>query len=81
VIDEMVAYAPAALQILSSCLSAQAAMTHAKEQVLEAFTSWLKLTGGAGLTGPMLMQSPLARCAGFSWLAGWLAGWRHGSSM
>jgi hypothetical protein len=92
VIDEMVAYAPAALQILASCLSAQAAMTHAKEQVLEAFTSWLKLTGGAGLTGPMLMQSPLARCVGgvgacvrafvlAGWLTGWLAGCRHSSTM
>ena len=76
----MVASAPAALQILSSCLSAQPAMSHAKEQVLEAFTSWLKLTGGAGLTGPMLMQSPLARCAGCVGQTCVLTGWRHRSS-
>ena len=61
------AYAPQALQILSGCLSAP--LPRAQEQVLDAFTSWLKLTGGVGLTGPMLMQSPLVR-----WVAYWLAG-------
>ncbi|EFN54933.1 hypothetical protein CHLNCDRAFT_134668 [Chlorella variabilis] len=61
VIDEMMAYAPQALQILSGCLSAP--LPRAQEQVLDAFTSWLKLTGGVGLTGPMLMQSPLVRAA------------------
>lgn len=50
-----------ALQILASCLSAP--LPRAREQALDAFTSWLKLTGGMGLNGPMLMQSPLVRCA------------------
>lgn len=65
VMDEMLAYAPQALQILGSCLAAP--LPRAREQVLDAFTAWLKLTGGIGLSGPMLMQSPLVRsacCAG-----------------
>ncbi|KAL4452442.1 hypothetical protein ABPG75_008104 [Micractinium tetrahymenae] len=61
VVDEMMAYAPQALQILASCLSAP--LPRAREQALDAFTSWLKLTGGMGLNGPMLMQSPLVRAA------------------
>ncbi|KAI7846036.1 hypothetical protein COHA_000403 [Chlorella ohadii] len=59
--DEMLAYAPQALQILASCLTAP--LPRAREQALDAFTSWLKLTGGIGLNGPMLMQSPLVRAA------------------
>lgn len=60
VVDEMMAYAPQALQILASCLAAP--LSRAREQALDAFTSWLKLTGGTGLNGAMLMQSPLVRC-------------------
>eukprot|EP00887_Chlorella_sp_A99_P006855 scaffold2.g6855.t1 len=59
--DEMVAYTPQALQILSTCLPAPGPRT--KEQVLEAFTSWLKLTGGQVLDGPGLTGSPLVRAA------------------
>lgn len=59
-----------ALQILASCLSTP--LPRAREQALEAFTSWLKLTGGMGLSGPMLMQSPLVRCAaGLGAAIGW----------
>lgn len=61
----MLAYAPQALQILASCLAAP--LPRAREQALDAFTAWLKLTGGVGLTGPMLMQSPLVRCAHAEW--------------
>ncbi|PSC72289.1 transportin-3 isoform X1 [Micractinium conductrix] len=61
VVDEMMAYAPQALQILASCLAAP--LSRAREQALDAFTSWLKLTGGTGLNGAMLMQSPLVRAA------------------
>jgi hypothetical protein len=61
VLDEMMAAAPQALQILAGCLAAP--LPRVQEQVLDAFTSWLKLTGGVGLSGAMLMQSPLVRWA------------------
>ncbi|KAI3438282.1 hypothetical protein D9Q98_000717 [Chlorella vulgaris] len=61
VLDEMMAAAPQALQILAGCLAAP--LPRVQEQVLDAFTSWLKLTGGVGLSGAMLMQSPLVRAA------------------
>jgi hypothetical protein len=59
VIDEMVAYTPQALQVLAGCLVAP--LPRVREQVLDAFTAWLKLTGGCGITGAMLMDSPLVR--------------------
>jgi hypothetical protein len=62
VVDEMLACAPQALQVLAACLGAP--LPRVREQVLDAFTSWLKLTGGANLGGAALMQSPLVRCAG-----------------
>lgn len=73
---------PQALQILASCLTAP--LPRAQEQALDAFTSWLKLTGGVGLNGPMLMQSPLVRCAGVGAPAAageWQSGWRPGSGV
>ncbi|KAK9830032.1 hypothetical protein WJX72_009312 [[Myrmecia] bisecta] len=56
-VEELIASAPQALQVLSACLNQHG--ERLREQVLEAFGSWLKLCGGAGLDGATLAQHPL----------------------
>ncbi|KAL4538826.1 hypothetical protein Ndes2526B_g02895 [Nannochloris sp. 'desiccata'] len=59
--EEMEAALSQALSVLGDCLARIDA--RGREQALEAFAAWLKLSGGAGVTGPTLLQTPLTSAA------------------
>eukprot|EP00884_Botryococcus_braunii_P017308 jgi/Botrbrau1/4260/Bobra.0044s0053.1 len=58
---ELIAAAPLAIEILSSCLQQQGAQ--APDAVLRSFEEWLKFKPGVGLDGATLAQHPLVAAA------------------
>lgn len=63
--EEMIRSVALAMDTLSKCLSLvdKGNTDAASGKVLEAFAAWLKLSGGGGLTGQLLLNSPLVSAA------------------
>ena len=62
--EELQSALPRALTVLAQCLAQSTpGDVSGKEQALEAFASWLKMSGGEGSGGAALFQSPLTVAA------------------
>jgi len=62
-LSELMACTSGALELLGSCLQGYPGSESTKRQVLEAFASWSRLSGGVGMDGAWLSQHPLVQAA------------------